>query len=132
MVDFGLIGGALQFFGVFKMKKAVSYFISLAALVLAFSGCEYLEADDVCADHEEDAVQDCSELNDRLELCNPDEETSVPGCYIKRDCDASGKNCEEYCGGDPVPCDQMDKDACDAAFNCEWWNDPNKLDRNVD
>ncbi|MBN2715100.1 MAG: hypothetical protein JXX14_04545 [Deltaproteobacteria bacterium] len=114
------------------MKKNIAYYLVSCVITLMFcGGCDYLEADDVCYPSE-DAVEECSDLDDRLELCDPDAEISIPGCHVEQRCDGDGKNCDQFCTGKLVPCDQLARDACDVAPNCQWWSDPNNIDRDVE
>lgn len=113
------------------MQNVKTYFIGLAAIAFISLGCDYLEADDVCTPVV-DAVESCSELDDDLALCDPYAEINVPGCHVEPKCDAEGDHCEDVCEGTPVPCDQFAKDACEAAINCEWWNDPANIDREAE
>jgi len=115
------------------MKKFTTYFVLIAALSVFAVGCDYMEADDECMPNPERIIESCRDLDDDLDLCDPDAETYVPGCHIGfENCDSNGKNCKEFCDGDPVPCDVLDENQCYAADNCSWYYDPNNVDRQVE
>ncbi|MBN2526946.1 MAG: hypothetical protein JXR76_11180 [Deltaproteobacteria bacterium] len=113
------------------MMKNYTYFLFPALMLSLLTGCDYLNADDVCSPNEEMIIKECSELNDDLDSCDPDAEMHVAGCYIAEKCDKKGK-CKQICDGAPVPCDQLSEDACDVALNCMWYYDPNNLDKDIE
>ena len=112
------------------MKKFTTYFLLFAAMSVSGVSCDYMEADDVC--YATRSVESCSELNDHLELCDPDAETNVPGCAVAYELDANGNISKEFCDGQPVPCDVLDESECSVADNCSWFYDPDNVDREAE
>ena len=109
------------------MKKIMTYLVLLGAFSFIGLGCDYMEADDVC--YPSKRIESCRDLDDQLELCDPEAEINVPGCDVGLECDSDGENCTEFCAGDLVPCNTLDQNECNAADNCTWFYDPDNVDR---
>ncbi|MBN2340775.1 MAG: hypothetical protein JXX29_11325 [Deltaproteobacteria bacterium] len=130
------------------MQRFVTIFFSFLLIAVVSGGCDYLAADDSC--YPIKTVTSCSEYNDEMESCDPYTFPNAQGCYIEEVCtdlnddqdtDASvdtdstpgdGQICSYQCGGEPVPCEVMNKENCDNTVYCKWWHDPNNIDADLE